>query len=68
MTKTTKPDVGRRDVLKALGIGAPAAAVAVTATTLTGPAEARETRNEARKARYQANSAHVQAFYRTNRY
>jgi sugar (pentulose or hexulose) kinase len=59
---------GRRDVLRALGIGAPAAAAAAAATTIAGPAEARESRDEARKARYQPNSPHIQAYYRTNRY
>lgn len=74
MSGDVKPSVaanapGRRDVLKAL-TGAGAAAVAVTAGE---PAEAqqppvRESRDERKKARYQANSPDVQAFYRTNRY
>lgn len=64
----SKETLPRREVLKALSIGAPAAAVAVAATTVAGPAEARESRDEARKARYQPNSPHIQAFYRVNRY
>ncbi|MDP2802834.1 MAG: formate dehydrogenase [Phreatobacter sp.] len=59
----------RRAFLKAM-----TGASVVTAAAIVGaePAEAqtatRESRNERTKARYQANSADVQAFYRTNRY
>lgn len=55
----------RRGFLKALGLSA-GAAVAVTPLVGT-PAVARESRDEARKARYKPDSPHVQAFYRTNR-
>ncbi len=61
---------GRRDILKGLGMaGAAAMAVASTepADAQQSPPE-RESRDERTKARYQANSADVQAFYRTNRY
>ncbi|KAF0136738.1 MAG: hypothetical protein FD152_920 [Xanthobacteraceae bacterium] len=48
------------------------AAAAAAAVVGAQPAEAQtntnESRDERRKARYQANSANVQAFYRTNRY
>lgn len=59
----------RRDVLKVLGVAGAAAVAAASAE----PAEAqqaseRENRDERTKARYQANSPDVQAFYRTNRY
>ncbi|HWT09673.1 MAG TPA: twin-arginine translocation signal domain-containing protein [Roseomonas sp.] len=68
----------RRGFLKALGLGGVAAAAAAgTAEAATGyeradavpPGLARK-ENEAdrTKARYQANAADVQAFYRTNRY
>lgn len=59
----------RRGFLKSLGGGAGAAAM-VAAGTVVAPvaAEATESDADKRKARYQANSAHVQAFYRTNRY
>jgi hypothetical protein len=68
-TDTTTGRGQRRGFLKALGLGAGAAAAA------TLPAAAQQARPPARKentqertaARYQPNSAHVQAFYRTNR-
>jgi hypothetical protein len=67
MTKKTAESVpARRGFLKALGLSAGAAAVATP--LVAPPASAREGREEARKARYQRNSAHIQAFYRTNRY
>jgi hypothetical protein len=64
---TTTKTVGRRDFLRVLGAGAGAAA------TVTGPlveeaAADSETNEEKRKARYQANSPDVQAYYRVNRY
>ncbi len=60
--------VERRGFLKALGLGAGAAAAGVSADAALSPAAAQESRNDRTKARYKANSAHVQAFYRTNRY
>ena len=58
----------RRDVLRALGIGAGAAAVA-TSVPLVEPAAAQGVSDaEKRKARYQPNSADVQNYYRVNRY
>jgi hypothetical protein len=72
--ETKKPGAAmapdRRDFLKALtGAGA----IAAAAVTITEVAEAqsstdRESRDERVKARYQPDSPHVQAFYRTNRY
>lgn len=59
----------RRDFLKAMtGASAVAAAAVVGADQAEAQAATRESRDERTKARYQANSAHVQAFYRTNRY
>ncbi len=63
----TESKVGRRDFLRALGAGA---GVAVTAS---GPlveeaAADGDSTDEKRKARYQANSSDVQAYYRVNRY
>ncbi|MBM3588146.1 MAG: twin-arginine translocation signal domain-containing protein [Alphaproteobacteria bacterium] len=65
----------RRGFLKTLGL-AGGAAVATTAVEASAPLRAdavpagtarREGQADRLKARYQANSAHVQAFYRTNR-
>lgn len=56
----------RRGFLKALGLSAGAAAAATP--LVATPAAARESRDDARKARYKADSPSVQAFYRTNRY
>jgi secreted PhoX family phosphatase len=63
-----KAKVERRGFLKALGLGAGAAASGVVADAALAPAAAQESRTERNKARYKADSAHVQAFYRTNRY
>ncbi len=67
MKKESKTEIGRRDILRALGAGA---GVAVTAAApLATPASAdSETNDEKRKARYQANSKEIQTFYRVNRY
>jgi hypothetical protein len=57
----------RRGFLRAVG-GAGSLAAAVVASPLAaGEAEAAESADEKVKARYQ-ETAHVQAFYRTNRY
>ncbi len=65
-TEKKEKKVARRDFLRALGAGA---GVAVTAS---GPfvreAAADESNDEKRKARYQADSPDVQAYYRVNRY
>jgi hypothetical protein len=66
MKQERKTTVGRREFLRTLGVGTAAAAAG-------GPlaSEARadtESNDEKRKARYKADSPHVQAFYRTNRY
>jgi len=58
----------RRDVLRAMTAGV--AVAAASAVPLAPAAVAGETEavREKRKARYQANSAEVQEFYRVNRY
>jgi hypothetical protein len=64
MKQQGEKGLGRRDVLRALGVGA-----GLAATPLASPAKAdTETSDEKRKPRYQANSAEVQTFYRVNRY
>jgi hypothetical protein len=58
--------LNRRGFLKSVG------GVGVAAATAAGigsaPAKAAESEADKKKARYQANSPHVQAYYRTNRY
>jgi hypothetical protein len=61
-----KESLRRRDVLRALGVGAAAAA---TTVPLIEPAAAQGVSDaEKRKVRYQPNSADVQNYYRVNRY
>ena len=62
-----KTPLARRDLLRALGIGA-GAAVAASAPLIEQAAADSETADEKRKARYQANAPDVQAYYRVNRY
>lgn len=69
MGKRGNSMVRRRDMLRAMTTGV---AVAAANAVSLGPAAAAETDaetvKEKRKARYQANSAEVQDFYRVNRY
>ena len=61
-----KAAIGRRQLLRAGMLG-----IVATATTAleSGRAAAdTETDDEKRRARFQANAAEVQAFYRVNRY
>lgn len=63
----------RRGFLKALGLGTAAAAAATPALAQRAdsvPARDARKENEAQRLapRYKADSAQVQAFYRTNRY
>jgi hypothetical protein len=63
----------RRGFLKALGLGGAAAAAAAPALAQRADSvpsrEARKENEDQRlAARYKPDSAHVQAFYRTNRY
>jgi hypothetical protein len=66
MTQDNKVKIDRRDLLRALGVGAGAAASPVA---LAAPAHADSgTNDDKRKARYDANSEDVKAFYRVNHY
>jgi hypothetical protein len=66
MRQDNKTQVDRRDLLRGLGISASAA---VTPAALVTEAKAdSESNDEKRKARYNANSADVKAFYRVNNY
>jgi gas vesicle protein len=70
MNERGKSMTRRRDLLRAMTTGvAVAAATAVSLAPAAAVAETEtETVREKRKARYQANSAEVQDFYRVNRY
>jgi hypothetical protein len=63
----TERRVGRRDFLRALGAGAGVAVTAAGPLVKEAAADGEST-DEKRKARYQANSPDVQAYYRVNRY
>jgi hypothetical protein len=66
MKRERKTTVGRREFLRTLGVGTAAVAAG---GPLAGEARAdNESNADKRKARYQANSPAVQAFYRVNRY
>ncbi len=73
MTDATNPKGERRGFLHMLGLGTAAAAAAATPALAQRadavPARDARKENEAQRlaARYQPNSPHVQAFYRTNR-
>jgi hypothetical protein len=62
MENRLSPTIPRRDLLRAVAIGA-----AVATTGGCAPADAAEFPDK-RKARYQADSPEVQTFYRVNRY
>jgi nitrous oxide reductase len=66
MKEQDKSKLGRRDFLRAMGAGAGIAAT--TAVPLATAAAASESDAEKKKARYQANSADVQSYYKSNRY
>jgi hypothetical protein len=66
MKQQDKSKLGRRAFLRAMGAGA---GLAVTAAApLASEAVAAESDAEKKKARYQANSADVQSYYKVNRY
>jgi hypothetical protein len=67
MKQRDNTKVGRRDFLRAIGAGA-GVAVAAAAPLATAAKADNESNEEKRKARYKANSAEVQTFYRVNRY
>ena len=67
MAQDKKADMPRRGFLKALGLGAGAAATGVVADAGLNTAAASETGDARKKARYKL-TPHVATFYRTNRY
>jgi hypothetical protein len=64
MKQDNKVKIDRRDLLRALGAGAAASPVALVTEAQADSG----TSDEKRKARYQADSDDVKAFYRVNRY
>ena len=64
MKAERKATLGRRDLLRALGVGAAAGAAAPLATEAVADSERND---EKRKARYR-ESDEVKTFYRVNRY
>jgi anaerobic selenocysteine-containing dehydrogenase len=68
MTKKEQGHIGRRDFLRAMGASASAGLAMAAALTLATQVQAAESEQEAKKARYDANSEDVKNFYRVNRY
>ena len=66
MKQDNKAKVDRRDLLRVLGVGA-GAAIAPAALVPEAHADL-ESNDEKRKARYDANSEDIKAFYRVNKY
>ena len=66
MKRERKTTVDRRDFLRTLGVGT--AAVAAGGPLANTARADTESNDEKRKARYKADSPHVQMFYRVNRY
>jgi len=66
MRQDSKSKIDRRDLLRALGMGAGAAAAPVALVTEAHAQS--EKSDDKRKARYNANSEDVKSFYRTNHY
>jgi hypothetical protein len=67
MKRQAKAKLGRREFLRTLGAGAGVAAVSAGPLAHEARADS-ESNDEKRKARYKADSADVQTFYRVNRY
>jgi hypothetical protein len=66
MKSEGKAKLGRRDLLRAIGVGA---GVAATPAAFVAEAQAdSESNAEKRKARYNPNSEEVKTYYRVNRY
>jgi ribulose kinase len=61
-------NIGRRDFLRVMGVGAGAGLAVVAAAPLATEAQATESMQEAKKKRYNPNSEDVKNYYRVNRY
>ena len=66
MKKESKSTVGRRDFLRALGLGAGVAVTAAAPLATAAKADS-ENNDDKRKSRYKETD-HVKTFYRVNRY
>lgn len=64
--KQERKAVGRRQFLRTLGVGT--AAVAAGGPLVSEARADTESNDEKRRARYKADSPHIQAYYRVNRY
>ncbi len=69
MKHDDRSTLGRREFLRSMGLGTAGLAVAVTAAVpLATEAEAAESMEEAKKARYNPESEDVKNYYRVNGY
>jgi len=66
MKQDSKTSLGRREVLRVLGVGAGLAATSATPLATAAKADT-ETNDEKRKSRYR-ETEHVKTYYRVNRY
>jgi hypothetical protein len=66
MKQDSKTSLGRREVLRVLGVGAGLAATSAAPFATTAKADT-ETNDEKRKSRYR-ETEHVKTYYRVNRY
>jgi hypothetical protein len=66
MNRRLNPNIGRRDLLRILAVGAGAAAA--TAAPIAPAAARSPDADKKQRARYRPNSPDVQSFYRVNRY
>jgi hypothetical protein len=67
MAQDKKTEMPRRGFLKALSLGAGAAASSVVADAAINTAVANESADDRKKSRYKVTD-HVATYYRTNRY
>jgi hypothetical protein len=64
--KQEQKALGRRRFLRTLGVGG--AALAASGSLVSETRADTETNDEKRRARYKPGSAHIQTYYRVNRY
>jgi hypothetical protein len=65
MSNERKSKVGRRQFLRTLGVTIAAAGTAPLSSSARADSESND---ERRRARYKADSPHIQTYYRVNRY